>query len=135
MSSFIFSRITLIVLLNQIGVIYGATRFTNSSVDKSRLSIAVSQLHTCLKESTSPQVLWNMYYWQRGGRAGDLAESDRDMGNMLLFPNPSLDMIFDDSTIERVREMWTETHGDVTAIESFLHFEDREGDVEEEDDT
>jgi Rab proteins geranylgeranyltransferase component A len=75
-----------------------------------------------------------MYYWQGSESDGSVTEYDPDNGNMLLFPNPPIDLLFDDTTINHVRDVWTRTLGNDVNLDNFLIFDDREGEVEEDDD-
>ncbi len=48
-----------------------------------------------------------------------------------MCPPPSLDLAFDDSLIEDVREKWRTIMGDEAVEEDFMRFEEREGVGEE----
>jgi hypothetical protein len=46
---------------------------------------------------------------------------------MLGFPSSSLDIAFDDSMLDRVKEAWQKIMGEETNPQDFLMFPDREG--------
>lgn len=58
----------------------------------------------------------------------EVVERDK---NILCFPPPSLDLIFDDKMIDRVKSVWQKIMGE--DAQGFMTFEDKEGmgDVDE----
>ena len=88
-------------------------------------------------EDSSPEILYQMKYTQTStssspdkvGLDPEALPSDLDSPeNVLLFPPPSLDLVFDDSIIERVKAFWkkiVDKDGDEGSGE-FMIFEDRE---------
>ncbi|EAW08892.1 putative Rab geranylgeranyl transferase escort protein [Aspergillus clavatus NRRL 1] len=87
-----------------------------------------------LLESSSDldaRILWSLRYTQLG-RAGEsmrnaqAAQLGSPSANILCFPPPSLDLAFDDTLIDVVKDAWRRIVGD-DAPDDFMKFEDREG--------
>ena len=81
-----------------------------------------------LEGATAPVVLWSAYYWQNSSQ---VVEGGLE-GDMLLFPDPPLDLLFDDTVLDRVRDVWTGVTKSEN-VDSFLTFEDRESGFKEDD--
>ena len=107
------------------------------------LDRAVTSLLSALEEAkTRPRVLWTLHYTQSSTLPRPSSSTPtigrRLPDNVLLFPEPSGDSVFDDGVVDRVRRVWNTirqsfSSGDGVEDE-FMVFEDREA-VGEEDDT
>ena len=88
-------------------------------------------------DDSSPEVLYQIRYTQTSAspeKAPQELESPYTVpntpANILLFPAPSLDLVFDDSILERVKAFWGMIVGEDRGKEDggeFMVFEDREG--------
>lgn len=103
--------------------------------DLQRLDDAVARLlsASALPDS-KPEVLWSLKYHAKGrptdSEAGPVLSSIS--GRVMVFPPASIDLAFDDSILENVKELWKRIVGDGVEESDFLKFEDRradEGDV------
>jgi hypothetical protein len=82
-----------------------------------------------LQSSGGPdsKILWSLRYTQLGRAVGgDTQPANVVSGNVIQFPAPSLDLAFDESTLDLVRDAWTLVMGDEASPEEFMKFEDRE---------
>lgn len=80
-------------------------------------------------EESETKVLWNLYYEQSGP-----TDTPRDKTEgRFCFPASSVDLAFDDQTVETVREAWRFVVGDEASDDDFLQFADRDGEEPEED--
>lgn len=82
-----------------------------------------------LQSSAEPgsEALWSLRYTQLGRAVcGDTRPANAVSGNVIRFPPPSLDLAFDDSTIDLVKDAWALVMGDEASPEDFMNFEDRE---------
>ncbi|KAG2419020.1 hypothetical protein HFD88_002124 [Aspergillus terreus] len=77
------------------------------------------------------KVLWALRYTQLGRSDETPSELTVLPHNILAFPPPSLDLAFDDSVLDTVKEAWRLVMGDETAGQEYMVFEDREPDDEE----
>ena len=87
------------------------------------LQKAVDALLSCVDANPQPSILWSVRYQQQpssGSESLPTGASDQ----VLHFPPPSLDLAFDDSVLENVRELWQKIVGDEGG--EFLVFQDRE---------
>jgi hypothetical protein len=83
--------------------------------------------------SHKPEVLWSLKYRAMGrpidSQAGSIHSSPS--GRVLVFPPGSIDLVFDDSILDCVREMWTRVvaaGGDgVVDARDFCRFDDGDG--------
>ncbi|KAF2745800.1 hypothetical protein M011DRAFT_405435 [Sporormia fimetaria CBS 119925] len=93
------------------------------------LSMAVDALLSSVKESPSPAALWSLRY-EHGSDSSDDTVS-QPPNHVLRFARPSLDLAFDDSALDRVKDVWQRIVG--AGTDEFLVFEDREpvGDEDE----
>jgi RAB protein geranylgeranyltransferase component A len=100
--------------------------YTSTSLSGERgsalLTEAVNALLSSVDVSPTPSVLWSAQYQQlpTSGTEQLPVESNR----VLRFPPPALDLAFEDSTFDNVKEVWQKVLGDETS--EFLVFKDRE---------
>ncbi|KAL4924746.1 putative Rab geranylgeranyl transferase escort protein [Aspergillus undulatus] len=81
------------------------------------------------------KVLWSLRYTQLGravAAGGETLPANLVSGRVIRFPPPSLDLAFDDSIIDLVKDAWTMVMGDEASKEIFMKFEDREDYDDEE---
>ncbi|TKA64092.1 hypothetical protein B0A49_07845 [Cryomyces minteri] len=119
---------------NAAGVVYASTATTGLEGSET-LDKAVARLLQNVGENPTPQVLWSMRYEQSSSVSRPLPQmSSAGTGNLgqsgsadhvLIFPPSSLDLVFDDSILQRVRSVWEKIMG--AEAEGFMTFEDREG--------
>ncbi|KAL4794918.1 GDP dissociation inhibitor [Aspergillus venezuelensis] len=100
-------------------------------------SLIESAIEKLLRSNAGPdaRVLWSLRYTQLGravGAGGETRPANVVSGNVIQFPPPSLDLAFDDSTIDLVKDAWMRIMGDEVNEEQFLKFEDREDYDDEE---
>lgn len=107
-------------------VLYGSVSIPGQQ-GQSLIESAVEKL---LQSGAEPaaRVLWSLRYTQLGRAAvgGETRPANVVSGNVIRFPAPSLDLAFDDSTIDLVKDAWTTIMGDEASSEEFMKFEDRE---------
>jgi hypothetical protein len=86
------------------------------------LTEAVNALLSSVDVFPTPSVLWSAQYQQlpTSGTEQLPVESNR----VLRFPPPALDLAFEDSTFDNVKEVWQKVLGDEAS--EFLVFKDRE---------
>jgi len=129
-------------LLQNIGVIYASTSLGQDG--HKLLNTALATLLEAENEHNPATVLWSLRYAQHGlpphaaqpnpsVSAPRLSPSPSSPAgsSILMCPPPSLDLAFDDSLIEDVREKWRTIMGDEAVEEDFMRFEEREGVGEE----
>ncbi|PYH97709.1 hypothetical protein BO71DRAFT_395957 [Aspergillus ellipticus CBS 707.79] len=77
----------------------------------------------------SANVLWSLRYTQlgRGSADGSPADIICPSKNLICLPPSSLDLAFDDSLIDTVKNAWELIMGEEAAQHQFMEFEDREG--------
>jgi RAB protein geranylgeranyltransferase component A len=103
-------------------------------------SVAVSGLegHTLLEravdrllQAEGPQAiaLWSMRYNQLGrlSNGGTPPTIQTLSPHVFSFPPPSLDLAFEDETVDMIKQAWVKIVGDEVAHDEFMIFEDREG--------
>lgn len=122
-------RCRVISLTRVPGVVYGSVSLPGSQ-GQPLLESAVNRLLQFEAHPTA-KVLWSLRYTQLGRYGGgvDSAQSiaSNPAKNIIWFPPPSLDLAFDDTTIDIVRAAWKVIMG-VDAVDAeFMSFEDREG--------
>ncbi|KAL4870472.1 hypothetical protein BDV12DRAFT_166021 [Aspergillus spectabilis] len=106
-------------------VLYGSVSIPGPQ-GQSLIGGAIEKL---LASSAGPdaRVLWSLRYIQLGRAVGgDTRPANVVSGNVIQFPAPSLDLAFDDSTIDLVKDAWTLVMGDEVSPVEFMKFEDRE---------
>jgi hypothetical protein len=86
-------------------------------------------LLSTVEVTPTPIVLWSVQYEQHPDEASSSTPVSTD-GHVLNFPPTSMDLAFDDSILDNVREVWQKITGD--DAREFLVFQDRE--VEADDD-
>lgn len=91
------------------------------------LGKAIEALLSSADGNTKPDVLWSLQYGQHFGPSATTLPPKPSTADerILEFPASSLDLTFDDSILDRVRDVWQKIVGDVAG--EFLVFEDREG--------
>lgn len=87
------------------------------------LEQAVRALLSAVEITPVPTALWSVRYEQRSSGAKSPLPASTDK-HVLNFPPTSMDLAFDDSTLEQVREVWQKILGD--DVGEFLVFQDRE---------
>lgn len=107
-------------------VLYFTTR--TCPLAKALLEAALESLLTALE---SPQCLYQLYYQQSHG-----STSIQSKGTLVHLPAPSLNLAFDDSTLESIHEAWKMVmDGKREDIdEEYMVFADREGGEQYDDD-
>lgn len=93
------------------------------------LQQAVSVLLSTVVDGSAASVLWSVQYEQRAGST-DLSSAGTG-DHILKITPPPMDLAFDDSTLDRVKEVWQKIMGD--GAEEFLVFEDREAYAEDDE--
>ena len=92
------------------------------------LDKAILALLDVVNEDTTAGVLWKLQYEQHGART---TPDDDPRSTIVTFPPSSLDLAFDDSTLDNVRTIWERIMDGEDA--GFLQFPPREGDVYDDD--
>ena len=117
------------------GVLYASVS-TESEYSYSLLDKAIECLLESMGNDPSPEVLYQIKYTQTSTSSltdrvkidpQTPASMSNSPENILLFPPPSLDLVFDDSILERVKTFWrkiTDEDGDGGSGD-FMAFEDR----------
>ncbi|KAI8934746.1 hypothetical protein NX059_008434 [Plenodomus lindquistii] len=101
-------------------VLYASTLLSGTAGSE-LLKKAVDALLSSVDLSPAPTVLWSVKYEQRPSSGSEpLPSGDR----VLSFPPPSLDLAFDDSVLDNVKDVWQKVLGDDAG--EFLLFQDRE---------
>ncbi|KAL2871560.1 putative Rab geranylgeranyl transferase escort protein [Aspergillus lucknowensis] len=106
-------------------VLYGSVNLPGQQ-GQSLIECAIDKL---LQSSAGPDVniLWSLRYTQLGRAVrGDTSPANDVSGNLIRFPPPSLDLAFDDSVIDLVKDAWTIIMGDDASPDNFMKFDDRE---------
>ena len=87
------------------------------------LQKAVASLLASVDVSPKPSVLWSVQYQQQASSGPETIPSE-DNDHVLRFPPSSLDLAFDDSVFDNVKDVWEKIVGDDAG--DFLVFQDRE---------
>ncbi|KAI2787131.1 hypothetical protein POX_f07493 [Penicillium oxalicum] len=114
----------------QQSVIYGSVAIPGSA-GQELLERAVDRLLQA--EGPQASALWSLRYTQLG-RLGDNRSSCSIRSyspNVFGFPPPSLDLAFEDQTVDLVKEAWIQIVGSSVPHDEFMIFEDREGTSDE----
>ncbi|KAJ9264185.1 hypothetical protein DTO212C5_7244 [Paecilomyces variotii] len=108
-------------------VIYGSVSLPGAE-GQEILDSAIQRLLQSVRNEAGASVLWSLRFTQLG-RADDGSADPipSAAGRVIRFPPPSLDLAFDDATIDAVQKVWEMVLGDEARDESFMQFEDREG--------
>lgn len=101
-------------------ILYASTSL-NGKAGSDLLRIAIETLLSSVEVDPAPTVLWSLQYEQRPSSGSELLPSG---AQILSFPPPSLDLAFDDTILEHVKEVWQKLLGDEGG--EFLVFQDRE---------
>ncbi|KAL6231820.1 hypothetical protein BDW75DRAFT_219145 [Aspergillus navahoensis] len=112
-------------------VLYGSVSITGQQ-GQFLIANAIDRL---LQSSAGPdaRVLWSLRYTQLGRAVGsETRPSNAVSENVIRLPAPSLDLAFDDSTIDLVKDAWSIIIGDEVSPDEFMKFEDRENYDDEE---
>jgi hypothetical protein len=108
------------------GIIYGSVAVSGSE-GHTLLERAVDRL----LKAEGPQAiaLWSMRYNQLGrlSNGGTPPTIQTLSPHVFSFPPPSLDLAFEDETVDMIKQAWVEIVGDEVAHDEFMIFEDREG--------
>lgn len=96
--------------------------------DIQRLDAGVARLLDATPVSDlKPEVLWSLKYRAKGRstdtKAGPVLTAMS--GKVMMFPPASIDLAFDDSILESVKEMWKSIMGDEVEEEDFMKVEER----------
>ncbi|KNG50110.1 rab geranylgeranyl transferase escort protein [Stemphylium lycopersici] len=86
------------------------------------LEKAVESLLTVVEVAPLPQVLWFARYQQQPSSGHDPLSSETQ--NIIRFPPPSIDLAFDDTVLDNVKDVWQKIMGEESG--EFLVFQDRE---------
>ncbi|KAL2830201.1 GDP dissociation inhibitor-domain-containing protein [Aspergillus cavernicola] len=112
-------------------VLYGSVSIPGQQ-GQSLIEGAIGKL---LQSSAGPdaRVLWSLRYTQLGRAVdGDTRPANVVSGNVIRFPPPSLDLSFDDSIIDLVKDAWNVVMDNEASPEEFMSFTDRESYDDEE---
>lgn len=79
------------------------------------------------------EIIYTLRYIQLGSLQADASASlsVEQFERVFSFPPPCLDLAFDDTMIEQVKQVWKTVMGDDADENEFLLFEDREGTADE----
>lgn len=111
-----------------LGVLYASTSLGGDDGFQ-MLRKAIEALLSAVEVMPAPVILWSTQYQQRPSSMSALELSSEEQ--IVCCPPPSLDVAFDDSMLESVKEVWQRiVHKD---DDDFLVFEDREADVDDEE--
>lgn len=109
-------------LIETLGVLYASTLLQGEQgfllIEK-----ALGVLLATVDVSPTPAVLWSTRYQQQPTSGTDTLPAGLD-DQMLRFPPASMDLAFDDSIFDRVKEVWEKIVG--PGAGDFLAFQDRE---------
>ncbi|KAI3391336.1 hypothetical protein diail_7508 [Diaporthe ilicicola] len=113
--------------------LYLTTIYTSES--KSLLEVSVDSLLAALSSegSSTPQVLYQLYYEQRSTNSSSLSGGQR----IVEFPPSPVSLTLEDSALKPVHEAWKKAMGDQTPEETlaeYMIFADREGAGDDDDD-
>lgn len=113
-----------------IGVVYGSVSVPGQEGQR-LLETAIDLLLDSFSDATGkPAVLWSMRFTQVGtlndASASPVLYKSTKSDQILYFAPPSLDLAFDDSIVESVRECWKAILGEEAQGDTFMNFEDRE---------
>jgi Rab proteins geranylgeranyltransferase component A len=113
-----------------IGVIYGSVSVPGQEGQR-LLEAAINRLLESFSDATGkPVVLWSLRFTQVGTPDGtngsSLLYKSTKSDQILYFAPPCLDLAFDDSIVESVRECWKAVLGEEAQDDMFMAFEDRE---------
>jgi hypothetical protein len=113
-----------------IGVVYGSVSVPGQQGQR-LLETAINRLLESFSDATGkPTVLWSLRFTQVGTREGTsdlpLLYKSTKSDQILYFAPPSLDLAFDDSIVESVKQCWKAVLGEEAQDAMFMTFDDRE---------
>lgn len=108
------------------GIIYGSVAVSGPE-GHTLLERAVDRLLQA--EGPKAFALWSMRYNQLGNLSNNGAPSTIQIlsPHVFSFPPPSLDLAFEDETVDMIKQAWVKIVGDEVDHDEFMIFEDREG--------
>jgi hypothetical protein len=106
----------------RLGVLYASTTLSGKPGFE-LLHKAVGALLSTVDVTPAPHVLWSIQYQQRPSSGSETLPVGLEE-HVMRFPPQSLDLAFDDSTFDRVKQVWEKIMGDDAG--DFLVFQDRE---------
>lgn len=109
-------------LIETLGVLYAST-LLGGEQGFNLIKKAVDTLLVAVDVSPKPTVLWSAQYQQQPTSGTDTLPADPDH-RILRFPPASMDLAFDDSIFDCVKEVWEKIMG--PSAGDFLVFQDRE---------
>ncbi|KAF7717929.1 Uncharacterized protein PECH_002667 [Penicillium ucsense] len=114
----------------QQSVIYGSISIAGSE-GQALLERAVDRLLQA--EGPEASALWSLQYTQLGRLAneGPACSLHSHSSHVFSFPPPSLDLAFEDQTVDLVKAAWVHVVGSSVPHDEFMIFEDREGTSDE----
>ena len=80
------------------------------------------------QQSPDVEVIWTLQYQQDAKDPPSLSDGGGN-SHVLCFPSTPLDLAFDDTILDNVKEAWLKVTGD--DADGFMKFEDREAVVDE----
>ncbi|KAJ5887428.1 hypothetical protein N7495_007469 [Penicillium taxi] len=110
----------------QQSIIYGSVNVPGSE-GQTLIKSAVD--HLLKAEGPQATVLWSITYNQLGRLTNGGTDSaiQEYRPHVYSFPPPSLDLTFEDETIDLVKQAWVKIVGDEVDHDDFMIFDDREG--------
>ncbi|KAJ9623169.1 Rab proteins geranylgeranyltransferase component A [Taxawa tesnikishii (nom. ined.)] len=119
--------------LTQLGLCSVCNCRTRGDVGFNLLTHAVTALLDGVGEQPAPKVLWSLRYEQRFGVPSSVA-TNAGPDRIMKFAEGDLDLSFDDSVVDQVKEAWRRIMGDA-AVEAgeFMQFQDRQAEAGDED--
>jgi hypothetical protein len=87
------------------------------------LDKAVDALLSAVNVTSTPSILWSVKYQQQPSSGTESLPTGTE-GNILRFPPPHVDLAFDDTVLDNVKDIWQKIMGEDAG--EFLVFQDRE---------
>jgi hypothetical protein len=110
------------LLTTRSGILYTSTSLSGQEGFE-LLKKAVDALLSTVDVSPTPSILWAVQYQQQASSGSEAVPNDTNE-HFVRFPPQSLDLAFDDSTFDNVKEVWRKIMG--ADAGEFLVFQDRE---------
>lgn len=110
------------------GILYLST-ISNSNAESALDQALASLLNATAPEAgaeTSPRILYRLYYEQAQGPSSTSVD-----GDIINMSSSSIELAFDDGTLQSVRDAWNALRVDEEEAE-YMKFEDREGQDDED---
>jgi hypothetical protein len=111
------------------GLLYASTSLQGDAGFQ-LLRRAVEALTSSVDVAPHPTVLWSVQY-EKCSNITDPSSAQTPDAHILEFSGSSLDLAFDESKLDRVRDVWQKIVGDDAG--QFLVFEDREGNRDDDE--